>query len=105
MSRITDPNLLSIAEGTSAGGLPLTAAKAVHYLIRLLLAARSTDDISVFTETYPSEDRLVAPAFTKWGISFVMTGAGPDDLRLEKLAKSWPAKTSRSSRSRRQAKS
>jgi hypothetical protein len=40
----------------------------------------------------------------KWGVSFVLGNAGPDDIRLEKLAKSWPAKNNRSSRPRRPAK-
>lgn len=105
MSRITDPSLLAIFEGTSTGGLPLTTAKAVHYFTNLLLAARNQDDISVFAEPIASAGRHVVPVFGKWGISFVLTGAGPDDLQLTKLEKTWPAKKRRSSRPRRQGKS
>ena len=105
MSRINDPNLRAIVEGTSTGGLPLKTAKAVHYFTNLLLAARNQDDISVFAEPIVAAERHVVPAFGKWGISFVLTGAGPDDLQLTKLEKAWPAKKRRSSRPPRRGKS
>src|SRR4051812_47149725 len=104
MSRVTDPVLLSIVEGTSTGGLPPTTAKAVHYTAHLLLAACDLSDVSAFAEPHTSDGRHIVPVLGKWGLSFVMGNAGPDDIRLEKLAKSWPAKSSRSSRPHRPAK-
>jgi hypothetical protein len=50
-------------------------------------------------------DRYIVPVIGKWGLSFVLSGNGPDDLRLEKRPKSWPAKQNRSSRPRRRGKS
>lgn len=104
MSRVTDPVLLAIVEGTSTGGLPLATAKAVHYTTHLLLAACDLNDVSAFVEAQISGERYVIPVLGKWGVSFVLGNAGPDDIRLEKLAKSWPAKNNRSSRPRRPAK-
>lgn len=106
MSRISDPVLLAIVENRSYGGLPRATAKAVHHLAHLLLAATASEDVSTFTSPIAAKaGRLTAPAIAKWGISFVMASFGPDDLRLEKLATSWSAKSTRPSRRRRQAKS
>ena len=102
---ISDPILSAIVEGTSTGGLSIPTAKAVHHVAHLLLSARTLDDVTVFAR--PETDgkvRLTVRVVGKWGISFVMAGCGPDDLRLEKLAKSCPAKPGRSSRRRRPAK-
>lgn len=102
---ISDPKLSVIVEGTSTGGLTLATAGAVHHVAHLLLAARTLDDISVFANPEATEgDRLAVQAHGKWAISFVMSGTGPDDLRLERLAKSWLKKPHRSSRRRRQGK-
>ncbi len=101
-----DPVLSAIVEGVSTGGLPHSTAKAVHRLACLLLAAHSLDDVSVFADPQAdAKERFLIPAIGKWAISFVMSTSGPDDLRLEKLSKSCPAKPSRSSPRRRPATS
>lgn len=105
MSRISDPTLLAIVENRSYGGLSRAAAEAIHRLAHLLLAARNVDDVSVFTAPTPlKEGQLIAPAYGKWGIAFVMANFGPDALRLEKLAAPCPAKPKRPSRRRRPGK-
>ena len=101
-----DPVLSAIADGLSTGGLSHPTAKAVHHIAHLLLAARTLDDVSVFA--FPSlggNGRYSVPVAGKWGVTFVMSNSGPDDLRLEKLSKSCPANLSRSSRLRRPEKS
>ena len=106
MPQITDPILLAIVEGTSTGNLPLVVAKAIHHTAHLLLAAHDLNDVSVFANPEPtSERRFIIPIVGKWGLNFGLSSTGPDDLRLEKLAKSCPKKPSRSSRRPRRAKS
>jgi Ni/Fe-hydrogenase subunit HybB-like protein len=107
MSQTTDPILAAIADGFSTGGLPMATANAIFNITRLLRAARSLEDVSVFAAIGSlSNGRFVVPAVGKWSISFrIVSGFGPSDLRLEKLGKSWPEKRSHSSRSKRQVKS
>lgn len=104
MSRVTDPNLLTIVEGASTGGIPPATARAVHHTAHLLLAASDLNDVSVFAEPMVLGGRHIIPILGKWGLSFVMGNVGPDDIRLEKLSKSWPAKTRHLSHPRRPAK-
>lgn len=104
MSRITDPTLLAIVENTSTGGLAMATAKAVFRVAHLLLAACDLNDVSALFETHVVKDRYVVQVTNKWGLSFVVGNFGPDDIQLEKLGKSWPAKTSHSSRRRRRVK-
>src|SRR5579871_3500979 len=100
MSDIADPTLAAIAGGTSTGGLPKKTAHAIFRTVRLLLAARSLNDVSVFAVAHnDTQGRFVVPVMGKWSISFVMTdNDGPDDLRLEKTGKSWPDNPKPSSR-------
>ena len=102
---ILDPIPTALVEGSSTGGLPISTAKAVHHVAHLLLAARTLDDVNVFA--LPEADgkgRFAVRVVGKWAISFVMSGLGPDQLLLEKLAKSCHAEPSRFSRRRRPGK-
>ncbi|MEJ0024932.1 MAG: hypothetical protein WDN01_02795 [Rhizomicrobium sp.] len=91
MSEIPDPTLAAIAGGYSTGGLSKATAAALYRVVRLLLASRSLNDVSVFAHVHHDPGgRCLVPVVGKWAISFVMTASsGPDDLRLEKTGKTW----------------
>lgn len=102
---IQDQRLRAIIEQSSTGGLPLSTAKAVHHYAYLLLAAHTLDDVTVFSMPNSMEDgRYIIAVSGKWGISFIMSNNGPDDMRLEKLPKSCLVKQKHPSSRRRPAK-
>ena len=96
MPKIADPILLAIVDGLSTGGLSLAIAREVHRVAHLLLAAQDLNDVSVFTTPMQVNDNhFSVPVVGKWSINFAITDAGPGELFLEKLSKSWSEKSNR----------
>ena len=106
MSLFEDAGLAAIADG-STGALPPANAREVYKVVRLLRAARSLDDVTIFRPVEPTgRGRFIVPTSGKWAISFNFTqGVGPSEMRLEKLSKSWRKKPSKSRSRKRLARS
>lgn len=106
MSQLADPVLAAIAAG-GAGGLPKATARQIFNIVRLLRASRRLDDVSLFRPVTPSgRGRQIVQVSGKWAISFnFIEGLGPNEMRLEKLGKSWPKKTKPHPRRKRLVKS
>jgi plasmid maintenance system killer protein len=87
MQRLSDPLLVEIYETRQAAGLPTEMTSVAYRLVRLLLAARCWEDVSVFSAVAALPDgRYAIPVLRKWFISFRWTaGLGAADLKLERL--------------------
>jgi plasmid maintenance system killer protein len=87
MQRLSDPILVEIIQTRAAAGLPAEMTSTAYRLLRLVLAAKSWDDVSVFSPVAAMPDnRYAVPVHKKWFISFQWTaGLGAADLKLERL--------------------
>jgi hypothetical protein len=88
MTPIADPILARIFATCADPELPHTVVEGAHWLIHLLLAARSWSTIDAFAEIYRSDDqRFVAMLDEHWGISFDWDAGSSRvyNARLERL--------------------
>jgi hypothetical protein len=87
MQRLSDQRLVEILQTRTAQDLPVEMTAIAYRLVRLLLAAKSWDDVSVFSRVAALPDgRYALPVVGKWFIAFQWTvGLGASDLKLERM--------------------
>lgn len=71
MSLISDPVLAQVFATCAHPDLPVPIVEGAHWMIHLLLAARSWSTIGAFAEVYEhGADRYLAPIDAHWAITF-----------------------------------
>lgn len=88
MSPIADPILSQIFATRAYPDLPQPVVEGAHWLIHLLLAARSWGTLGAIAEIYHAEDDRYAAVFDQhWAISFAWdaTASRVCDARLDAL--------------------
>lgn len=71
MSPISDPVLAQVFVTYAHPDLPVPVVEGAHWMIHLLLAARSWSTIGAFAEVYRhGADRYFAPIDAHWAITF-----------------------------------